>query len=39
LHRLRDEERYADVETLKRQIARDVEAARDYFSSSYALTR
>ena len=38
-HKLRDEERYADVDLLKRQIARDVTAARDFFSSSYALTR
>ena len=31
LHRLRDEERYADLETLTRQIRADVEDARDYF--------
>jgi riboflavin kinase/FMN adenylyltransferase len=39
VHKLRDEERYADVDLLKRQIARDVAAARDFFSSSCALTR
>ena len=31
LHKFRDEEKYADVEALKRQIARDVQNARDYF--------
>lgn len=31
LHKFRDEQKYADVETLKRQIAVDVENARDYF--------
>ncbi len=31
LHKLRDEERYADLETLTRQIRADVEDARDYF--------
>ncbi len=39
VHKLRDEERYADFDTLKRQIAHDVEAARDYFSASHALAR
>jgi len=31
LHKFRDEEKYADVETLKRQIAIDVENAKNYF--------
>jgi riboflavin kinase/FMN adenylyltransferase len=31
LHKFRDEEKYADVETLKRQIARDVALTRDFF--------
>ena len=31
LHKLRDEEKYADVETLKRQIARDVVQTREFF--------
>jgi riboflavin kinase/FMN adenylyltransferase len=31
LHKFRDEEKYADVETLKRQIALDVANARAYF--------
>ncbi len=31
LHKLRDEERFADLETLKRHIARDVEDARRFF--------
>ena len=31
LHKFRDEEKYADVETLKRQIARDVENTKAYF--------
>ncbi|HTD89888.1 MAG TPA: bifunctional riboflavin kinase/FAD synthetase, partial [Burkholderiales bacterium] len=34
LHKLRDEEKYADLETLKRQIALDVENAHQYFSSA-----
>jgi riboflavin kinase/FMN adenylyltransferase len=33
LHKLRDEERYADLETLKRQIHADVAQARDYFAT------
>ena len=33
LHKLRDEERFRDVETLTRQIGRDVEDAREYFSA------
>jgi len=31
LHKYRDEQKYADVETLQRQIAIDVENAREYF--------
>jgi len=31
LHKLRDEEKYADVEMLKRQIACDVEQTREFF--------
>jgi riboflavin kinase/FMN adenylyltransferase len=33
LHKLRDEEKYADLDTLKRQIAVDVENAQRYFLS------
>ena len=33
LHKFRDEEKYADVETLRRQIAVDVQNARQYFLS------
>ena len=33
LHKLRDEEKFADVETLKRQIALDVEHTRRYFKA------
>jgi riboflavin kinase / FMN adenylyltransferase len=33
LHKLRDEETYADLETLKRQIAVDVENAKAYFAA------
>jgi riboflavin kinase/FMN adenylyltransferase len=33
LHKLRDEERYADLEALKRQIHADVAQARDYFAT------
>jgi riboflavin kinase/FMN adenylyltransferase len=33
LHKFRDEEKYADIETLKRQIARDVENARGFFAA------
>jgi riboflavin kinase/FMN adenylyltransferase len=36
LHKFRDEEKYADVETLKRQIALDVENARNYFLAAKA---
>lgn len=31
LHKLRDEEKYPDLETLVKQIARDVENAKNYF--------
>ena len=34
LHKLRDEEKYADVETLKRAIAQDVTNTREYFRAS-----
>ena len=34
LHKFRDEEKYADVETLRRQIAVDIENAKTYFSDS-----
>jgi riboflavin kinase/FMN adenylyltransferase len=33
LHKLRDEEKYADVETLKRAIANDVNNTRGYFAA------
>jgi riboflavin kinase/FMN adenylyltransferase len=33
LHKFRDEEKYADVATLKRQIALDVENARRFFAT------
>jgi riboflavin kinase / FMN adenylyltransferase len=33
LHKLRDEERYPDLESLSRQIRDDVAKARDYFST------
>ncbi|HVS27704.1 MAG TPA: bifunctional riboflavin kinase/FAD synthetase [Burkholderiales bacterium] len=36
LHKLRDEEKYPDVETLTRQIAVDVEKAKDYFFAAEA---
>jgi riboflavin kinase / FMN adenylyltransferase len=31
LHKIRDEEKYADLDTLKAQIARDVETAKSFF--------
>jgi riboflavin kinase/FMN adenylyltransferase len=34
LHKLRNEERYADLETLRRQIALDVENTRRYFRAA-----
>jgi riboflavin kinase/FMN adenylyltransferase len=39
LHKLRDEEKYADLATLTRQIARDVENARSYFHRRDAETQ
>jgi len=33
LHKLRDEERYLDLDSLTRQIRDDVARARDYFSA------
>lgn len=36
LHKFRDEEKYADVETLRRQIAIDVENTRAFFSNRAA---
>jgi riboflavin kinase/FMN adenylyltransferase len=36
LRKLRDEQKFNDVETLRRQIARDVEATRDFFAGSQA---
>ena len=33
LHKLRNEEKYSNLETLTRQIARDVEHAKNYFAS------
>ena len=36
LHKLRDEERYPDLDALTRQIERDVAQARDYFSTACA---
>jgi riboflavin kinase/FMN adenylyltransferase len=38
LHKLRDEEKYPDLETLIRQIKRDVENAKDYFMAQADLT-
>ena len=34
LHKLRDEERYADLDALTRQIRADVARARDYFAAA-----
>jgi riboflavin kinase/FMN adenylyltransferase len=39
LHRLRDEEKYADLATLTRQISLDVENARRYFETAKAQRR
>ena len=39
LHKLRDEEKYADVETLRRQIAVDVESVSKYFLTAKAQRR
>jgi riboflavin kinase/FMN adenylyltransferase len=38
-HKLRDEEKYADLATLTRQITRDVENARSYFLTAEAQRR
>ena len=34
LHKLRNEEKYPDLETLTKQIERDVEHAKNYFETS-----
>ncbi len=34
LHKLRDEEKYADIDTLVRQIEKDVSTAKDFFNST-----
>ncbi len=39
LHKLRDEERYADLDALTRQIRTDVAQARDYFNTTVGPTR
>jgi riboflavin kinase/FMN adenylyltransferase len=39
LHKFRDEKKFADLETLTREIARDVEAARAYFAACTVGTR
>jgi len=39
LHKLRDEQKFADLETLKRHIARDVEDARQFFRRGRARDR
>jgi riboflavin kinase/FMN adenylyltransferase len=39
LHKFRDEEKYADVEMLRRQIVRDVEDTRVFFRRRSAATR
>lgn len=39
LHKFRDEQKYADVETLKRQIAVDVENARAFFRRQDAMQK
>jgi riboflavin kinase/FMN adenylyltransferase len=39
LEKFRDEEKYADVETLRRQIAADVEQTKDYFHRRDAESR
>jgi riboflavin kinase/FMN adenylyltransferase len=38
LRKLRDEEKYADLATLTRQIALDVESARNFFNRQDAKT-
>jgi len=39
VHKLRDEERYADVGALTRQIEQDVAQAREFFSAPCAAAR
>jgi riboflavin kinase/FMN adenylyltransferase len=39
LHKLRDEQKFADLEALKRHIARDVEDARQFFRRGRARDR
>ena len=39
LHKLRDEERYADLDTLTRQIHADVAQAREYFATGASTAR
>jgi riboflavin kinase/FMN adenylyltransferase len=39
LHKFRDEEKYADLATLTRRIALDVENAKNYFHRRDAETR
>jgi riboflavin kinase/FMN adenylyltransferase len=39
LHKLRDEERYADLDTLARQIHADVAQAREYFATGASTAR
>ena len=39
VHKLRDEERYADLDALTRQIERDVARAREFFSAACAAAR
>ncbi len=39
LHKLRDEERYADLDTLTRQIHADVAHAREYFATGASTAR
>jgi len=34
MHKLRDEERYPDLDALTRQIGHDVAQARDYFNTA-----
>jgi riboflavin kinase/FMN adenylyltransferase len=38
LHKLRDEEKYSDLDTLIRQIRLDVENAKKYFQTSQSVT-
>ncbi len=38
LHKLRDEEKYADIDSLVSQIEKDVSAAKDFFNSTRAIS-